>query len=173
MSAARLDVVLGRVPEGVSLSRLAVLAGLHVDHVRQMKRGQRKATDATVARLKLALVRLRARATQGPSAEFCLYRTLLARAAVALGLDPAQVRDANPADKGRTPAARAAAQARWLAFYLMNVGFGLQAVDVARAAGVSKNAVSLALREVELRRETDAAYLALIEALEDELVGEI
>jgi hypothetical protein len=163
--------LLRRIPEGVSIVRVAVLAELNPDHIRQIVKGKRKGSPASVAKIKLALARLRARATDGPSVEFCLYQALLARAAQALSVSIAEVRASDPADKGRTPAARMCAQVRWLAFYLMNVGFGVAGAQVARAAGVSKNAVSLALKEVELRRETDNDFADLLDQLELELMG--
>jgi lambda repressor-like predicted transcriptional regulator len=163
--------LVAKLPAGVSLARLATLAGLHPDHLRQIIRGKRKARPITIAQLKIALLRLRARATSGTNSDFALYRRLLVTAAKTLNLDPPAVLKADPAAKGRTPFARQAAQARWLAFYLMNVSDGVAAFRVAQAAGVSKNAVSLALREVELKRETDPAFDALVSALEAETEG--
>lgn len=162
--------LLQRMPEGMSIARVAVLAEMNPDHIRQIVKGKRKGSPASIAKIKLALARLRARATDGPSVEFCLYQALLARAAQALNVSIAEVR-APRAINGRIPAARLCAQVRWLAFYLMNVGFGVPGAQVARAAGVSKNAVSLALKEVELRREVDADFAQLVDALELELVG--
>jgi transcriptional regulator with XRE-family HTH domain len=166
-----LPELLARRPAKMPLAQLARLAGMHPGHLAEMVAGRRPPTEASLARIRMALMRLRSRATEGPLAEFCLYQALLARAAAALGLEVALVRASGPADKIRTPQARAAAQARWLAFYLMNVGYGVTGAMVARAAGVSKNAVSLALQEVELRRDTDAAFARLLEDLETELVG--
>ena len=172
-AAATVRLLLERVPPDVSLAHVARLADMHPVNLVQLSSGRRKATPLVLSRLRLALARMKARASDGPAAEFCLYQSLLAHAAEALGLPVAEVRASDPAAKVRTPAARAAAQVRWLAFYLMCVGYGLRGVDVARAAGVSKNAVSLALKEIELKRDTDTAFAQMLEGLEQTLMESV
>jgi hypothetical protein len=159
--------ILAKAPPGVSRARIAAMAGFHVRHLRQMESGSRRASTASVARLRLAITRMKAGRVDGPPEEFALYSTLLALASLSLGLDPAMVAAQKPAAKQvMDDDWRAAAGARWLAQYLMNCGFGLKQAAVARACGMTRQAVSLAMQEVELRRETDPEFEALVSRLE-------
>lgn len=172
-ATAKLAEILAKRPAGVSLARLARFAEIHPSELSRLANGKRTASPGTLNRLKIAIQRLKAGATKGSQSDFVNFRMLLTRASLALSLDPVKVRAANSFKMDRSDFARKAAKARWLAFYLMNVAFEVRAVQVAWAAGVSKNAVSLALREIELMRETDPAFDGLVAALETELVGDI
>lgn len=169
---AALQDILQRLPEGLSQAELARLARMHPSHLDHMKHRRRGIPRGHLTRLRLALTRLKMRAVDGPAWHVTLYRLLLVRSAQALRLDPAQVLAADALAKDRSYAARRLSDGRWLAWYLMNTACDFQQADVARAAGVSKQAVSAAVQEIERLREPEGCLFdQLVAGLEAELVG--
>jgi transcriptional regulator with XRE-family HTH domain len=167
-----LDLIFAQVGPSLSLARLAAVAGLHPSHLSKIKLGKRKPTAATVAKLRLALVRIRTRQVAAPNKDVALYRALLALACTELGLDAALVQNSNPALRfNLNQEWRDASYARWLAQYLMNCGLGVSQSDVARACGLTKQAICKNLPEIEDRRERDAAFDVMVSRLEELLVG--
>jgi len=139
---------------GISSADVARLSGLHVSHVAALKAGRRRANAATLAKLRLVAVRLRARQVAGPLSLVLTYRCALALCALALGLDAAVVQASDPAKRMTlNPAWCDMATARRLAQYLMNTTMGFNQADVARACGVTKQAVNQAARAIEDARE--------------------
>lgn len=167
------DIEARRLTLGISvndLERAAALAGRRYNF---LMRGINQPTAATLARLKLALQRLAlARDCGTDHRAAMIYRMAVALAAGALGRDAAAVLKSDPGRRAtQDPAWMAAAEVRRLAFYLMNAGAGMKQTEVARAAGVKKQTVSLAVRELEDMRE-DAKFDAMLDRLTAQIVGE-
>lgn len=166
--------VINGLPEelrAVPLADLARLSGLHVSHIGNIKAGRRMPTAATLAKLRLVAVRLRTRQIEAPLAVVLTYRASLALACRFLNVDAAMAQNSDPARKQTQNVEwRSAATARRLAQYLMNTCMGFRQVDVARAAGVTKQAINQAMREIEDARE-DQGFDQLVRALEDAILG--
>jgi transcriptional regulator with XRE-family HTH domain len=155
----------------VSIAELSRLSGLHPSHIGNIKSGNRRPKPATLARLKLVAVRLRTRQIEAPLAVVLTYRATLALASTVLGVDPAMAQNSDPARKLTGNAEwRSAANARRLAQYLMNTAMGFRQVEVARAAGVTKQAINQAMREIEDEREK-GDFDQLVKTLEDAILG--
>lgn len=158
MAQGPLDILFRDYP----LAALARAAGLHPQHVGNLRAGRVEPQPATVARLRFAAQRIKAQVQDGPYDPAWIYRLLLVAAALALALDPEAVVASRPSAKAvADPRWKDAARARRLAFYMMNTGAGYSQVEVAKAAGVTKAAVSLAVREIEEAREGGAVGSAV------------
>ena len=137
-----------------SLYAVARAAGMHPSHLSDVVVGRCVATRATVARIRLAVARLKSGAADGSLQSALVFKVLLVLACVQLGIDPADVKAQGPARKAsERPEWMQAAKARRLAQYVMNVSLGFAQAEVARASGVTRQAVSLAARNVENLRE--------------------
>jgi hypothetical protein len=164
-----------RVALGVSVSALERAASIGVNHYHALRSGDHQPRPALTARLKLALQRFKLRLSCAEDREFAVavaYRALIAMAARELGEDPASVHAQDPGRRAtHNPAWMRAAEVRRLAVYLLNAGCGFTQTDTARAAGMTKQAVSLACRAIEDRR-SDEAFERLVERLTASIVGE-
>src|SRR5690606_26410244 len=129
---------------GMSISALERAAIIGKGHYHALLRGMHAARPGTVARLKMALQRYRLRSAATSEEEFLqaiAYRMCVALAAHAMGRDAAAVHAADPARRATQDAEwMAAAHVRELAVYLMNCGAGFRQTEVAKAAGVTKQA---------------------------------
>lgn len=112
-------------------------------------------TDArpdTLAKLNHALDRFKLSyaGDKGPLAVHVAYKLALVIAAGQLKADARETFSADPARKATADAEwLAAARVRRLAFWIINQIGGFGVTDVARAAGVTKQAVSSAIKELE------------------------
>ena len=169
---ADLDDILAPLEGRVGLSEVARVAGVSSSHAYALRRGHHVASPATVARLRFAVSRLQRRQDETGMLAACCWRLTLALAAVALGADPS---DAQASDPGQRATAdvrwQQASAARQLACYLLNTALGLRQAEVARLAGVTRQAVSLMVAAIEERRE-DVVFDALVERLDAWLTGE-
>jgi hypothetical protein len=172
MSPALAHIEAARAQLGIDAARLEAAAGLQGYYYRRLLRGDFAPTPATLARLRTGLARCRARQTDD-RAMVLAYRLALALAAHVLGLDPARCQDQDPARRASFSREwMAASEARRLALYLLNAGCGFSQSAVARAAGMTKQAVSLACREIEDRR-SDRAFDELADRLTAAIMGEM
>lgn len=148
-------------------------AGYHVLFVADENGRPREVRPATLARLRMGLARIRTRQHGTDWPMLVCWRVALALAANALHLDPARCQDQDPARRASFSREwMAAAEARRLAMYLLNAGCGFSQSAVARAAGMTKQAVSLACREIEDRR-SDRAFDELADRLTAAITGEM
>lgn len=162
------------------MSRLCVLAGVHYSSVWRVRRGHgRRLYPGTLARLRRALAGKPAQVRTPPPPVMIrtVYRGFMlaiaqeffpglpadAAAIEALAQDPAL--SANPNVKWA-----AAAKARSLAVYCTVIELNLPGAQVARAVGVTRQAVSVMLRRVEDLRD-DPAIEALIGRAGEILIG--
>ena len=164
--------ILRSLPAGVSLSHLARVAGMSHVQLFRLRSGARKGVNPdTAGRLRLAITRIRARQTEGAPVYAALYRSLLVICADHCGVDVAIVHGHDPARRRVMDELwMKCARVHWLARYMMGPGLGVSVSDVARAAGVSKQAVSLSLKEVELMRD-QPGFDAEIETLQQRITG--
>ena len=167
----QLDDILKPIEGRASLNDVARLSGLHINHLYDLRNGRNQATPATMARVRFAVSRIMRRQTEGEIDFTALYRMSLALAALAFNLDPAQVQVSDPsAKKSNAKNWRDASDARRLAQYVLNTGLGLRQADVARAAGVTKQAINQAAAEIENKRE-NPEFDALVMRVETWIIG--
>lgn len=154
-----------------SAAVVAAAAGLSKTHMHDVMSGRRRLTPAVAARLRLAVARISREQRDGGAVAAACYRATLALAALASGVAPELAQVSDPALR-RTADAEwaAAAVARRLAIYCMNTTLGFRQVDVARCAGVTKQAVNSAVREVEIDRDRPETE-AVLQRLEAWLMG--
>ena len=151
-----LDAIIAPVIKEFSLAEIARIAGLAPSYVHDIRSGKYKPRHATLARVHLAVVRIKGRRTAGSVVVHAIYRLALVVSSQAMGLDAGLVQTSDPALKSvASKDWLDAAQARRMAQYLLNTTLGFSQSEVAQASGVSKQAVSLAVREIEERREND------------------
>ena len=159
----------------VSQTKLCAAAGINVTYYSGfLLAAKRSPRPATIARLHAALNAI-ARRRRTPD-EFPLhiaYRLAVVMAAQAVGCDPVAAQDADPARRAtQDPAWMAAASARRLALYLLSAECGIRQAAVARAAGLTRQAVSEACRAVEDLRDEGSALDATIDTLKLWIMGE-
>jgi len=146
----------------VPVCQLERLAALGVNYYRDLLAGRYRGSPAVMRRLERALDEW---AGDGDKNEMVgavvVNRPFLGLVSVliceARGLDAVGL-------SGQKPGRRASGDAVWLqaaqvrheAWALINNAYGVRAAEITRAAGVSRAAVSLALKRVEDRREEEA-----------------
>lgn len=151
-----------RLEAGIPVARLALAAGLDLTTYRGLRRGRWHPRARTLRALDRALRRLASApaGAAGASEDAALWRLSVIVVSADLGLNPAHV-----LDRADTPGIGAGwkktAIARHRALYLLVTAHGLPMVRAASAAGISKQAVSKALRAVEDSRDDDATDRAL------------
>lgn len=136
-----------------SLERAADIAR---GHYHRLLTGHCRPRASTIVRLRLALQRSAAQqdASGGTSPHSIAYRMAIALAAGAMGKDPVTVHGQDPARRAtQSPEWRAAAEVRRIAIYLLNTAIGFPQATVARAAGVTRQAVWDACRAIEQQRD--------------------
>lgn len=151
---SQLDDILNPLLALYSQAEIARAAGINTTYLSDLVAGRRSPGAATIGKLRRATPHLK-QGQNRQSAELSIkYRFALVVTAQALRLDPVMVQASIPsAKRAANMEWRGAAFARWLAWYLLNSSFGLCQADVARAAGVTKQAVSLAMGKIEERRD--------------------
>lgn len=148
------------------MAELARLAGLHPHHLYDIAAGRKALVPATRAKLRMARARIHNRQLDGTLELITAYRATLALSALAFGLDPAEVISQKPWTSANVSERwRKAALARRVAQYLMNTALGFAQAEVGRAAGMTRQAVSIAMREVEDLRD-EAEFSDTLERLE-------
>lgn len=164
--------ILQNLPAGVSLAQVARVAGFSERELYRLRAGQRTTTNPdTLARLKLAITRIRNRREDGPAIYEALYKALLVICAAELQVAISDVHAYDPARRRVNDALwMQCSRVHWLARYLMGPGLGVSVSDVARAAGATKQAVSLSLKEVELMRD-EVDFETRVARLEAQLLG--
>lgn len=162
-----------RKDAGISKGELERAAGLPHSYYGKLLAGRFHPRPDVIARLNLALARCKRERDVSPSLlQTLAYRMAVAVAGHALGIQPSMVHGQDPARRATQSAEwMQAAEVRRVAIYLLNTAAGLGQSKVARAAGMTKQAVSLACREIEERR-TDPAFDQLLDRLTADIQGE-
>ncbi|WP_336800501.1 hypothetical protein [Kaistia sp. MMO-174] len=156
--AARLEMLdRDRRRANISISEIAVAAGVSERGIRYALNGIKGIRPSTLRRLERALAELQRQARDPAPFIAATYRGLLVSLAHAARLDPDLVIGADPRhERG------AIARVRMRAFYLMVTEFNLTMTAVAAIAGVTKQAISKSMREIEDERD-DAAIDAMLD----------
>lgn len=164
-----------RTALGMTRTALERAAGLAGSYYSKLLSGACAARPGTLARLKMALQRFALRQSVESDDDYTLsvaYRLAVAMAAQALAEDPRIVQQELPGRRATQSAAwMRAAEVRRLAVYLMNAGCGFNQAEVARAAGMTRQAVSLACRALEEKRE-DKDFDRMLDELTAAVMGE-
>lgn len=117
-----------------------------------VQEGKQAPRADTLARLDAALNRFRlaTKGDPGPLAVHSTYRTAMVLAATHLKTDARTALKADPAQKATSNAEwMKTAQVRRLAFWICHGLLGFKVTAIAKAAGVSKQAVSIGIQEIE------------------------
>lgn len=152
------DIERERQKMKIPVAKLCGAAGLTVRTYERIKDGTRTPRPDTLARLASGLTVAR---RQGRPAAAWMER----RSQVLFRIILLQLADESQADQALVlefdPQAKATASKEWmeisrlrhLAMYIMNVILGVPNADVAKAAGVSPAAVTVALQKMEIKRD--------------------
>lgn len=154
---------------GVPVTELCARASVGVRTYYDMRDRTYDTRPDTLKRLEMALNRFKiGHAETGPQTEHATFRSLLVLAAFMLRADAKAALAADPARRATVdPEWREASLVRWVALSMMTNQFGFRPIDAARAAGVSKQAVSQAMRNLEDRRDADEAIDKVLRTIEE------
>jgi hypothetical protein len=159
----------GRIRLKISGAELCRLSGVSWRAYADARDGKAEPRKATLARLQRAIASARSGKGQearqlGPAAALKILIALVARE-----------RETDPAAAlSSDPSLRATFSVEWsdhattrrIAIYLANGAMGFRTSDIGRALGLTKQAVSLAVREIEDRRDESADLDALLTQIE-------
>ena len=151
----------------------------------RVRRGAKPLTSRTTMRIKLAIAELkraqreagREKLTDGkqPSASkvAAQYRMAIGFVAVVAGVKPQFILSADPNRRATAdPAWLRAANLRRIGLYIANIYLNVPQADLARAAGMSKAAVSVAMNDVEDDRDRGNVEIeAILSAVEGAFEG--
>ncbi len=123
---------------------------------------------ATLARLNAALRRFQLGFGGEEVAPHAAYRACLVLAAFVMKTDPRAVLSSDPGKRATLdPHWKAAAHVRRVGYYIANQFLGFSQVDLARAAGVTRQNISDAMRAFYDQRDTDPELNAVLGKLEE------
>jgi transcriptional regulator with XRE-family HTH domain len=156
------DVERLRVARGLSHARMCALAGVELNNYFKLRRGRHRPSAATLRKLAAALAD--PVPARPPRVIAAFHRVCFALAADALGLDRAAVLATDFTVTRRTDAWIAAARARMVAVYVTAVELEVDNTELARALGLTRQAIKKARDKVEDLRD-DAGVDAAIETV--------
>lgn len=162
-----------RLELGIPVSELERAAGTAQRYYSKLVNNLYTPRPGLIARFRLALMRLKTAREADSSLELMVcYRMAVALAANALGRDALAVHRQSPGRRAtQDPDWMAAAEVRRLAVYLMNAGAGFRQTETGLAAGMTKQAVSLACRDIEDMRD-DHDFDRMIDRLTAQIAGD-
>lgn len=156
----------------LTVTSLCATAGVAESHYYRLMARQHSPRASTISRLSMALHRYRIGfgAEAGELAPHAALKVTMVLAAFCLKADARAALDADPARRATSNAEwMEAARVRRVAIYIANQFLGFTQSDLARAAGVTKQAVYTGITEMEDERDNDAALKALLDQLEEVL----
>ena len=154
----------------IPIDRLCAAAEVAPRHYYRLVARRVSPRGSTISRLNMALQRHKIGfgAEAHELAPHAALKATMVLAAFCLKADARAALDADPAQRATSnPEWMAAARVRRVAIYVANQFFGFAQADLARAAGVTRQAVSNAIKELEDERDHDAALKALLDQLEE------
>ncbi len=152
MDIAELDTMIREA--GQPRSAIERAAGLSAGYLWCVLSGRRALTDTMAARVKLAVRRLQRGDTNTDASAAAAYCLAVAYVARQFAVCPADVLASDPSRRATADAAwRTASKARRWALYIANIYMGIPGAQLARAAGMTKAAVSIALNAIEDERD--------------------
>lgn len=152
LDVTHLDALIDR--SGLADSAIERMAGLSNSYLYRMRQGSFPVTRRTLTRVRLAISRLRRGETNPnevmPSGS---YRLAIAYVAMMLAMKPEDILAADPARRATADAVwMKAANGRRLALYIANQYLNVPQAELARAARLTKSAVSQAMNAIEDER---------------------
>jgi hypothetical protein len=156
----------------VPIARLCAQAEVSVQCYFDGRAGKKAMTPRTKGKLATALKRFQLGFGSEASAlaPSGAYRVSIILAAFYLKVDPRKVSEFDPGRRATMdPAWKDAANARRVAFWITTQMLGFRGADVGRAAGVTRAAVSAAVKELEIQRDHDAQLDQVLNQLEEVL----
>lgn len=152
----------------IPVAKLCHTAGIASRTYERIRGHARCPRGDTIAKLTAALSQLKRGEKARATASRTLFRLVLGQLALNAGMDVAEVLAHDPQQKATAdPRWMEIAKLRDLACYMLNAVLGLPNAEVARAAGVTPPAITMALRKVEDKREQHPeleAVFAMFEA---------
>ncbi|MBS9720057.1 hypothetical protein JYU29_05065 [Tianweitania sp. BSSL-BM11] len=142
----------------IPVSDLTQAAGLSERSYRRFRQGQITPRPSTIARLNNALRQFKASVGKetGDLGPVSTFKMSVVVAAFYLDGNPHGALNIDPRRKGiAADAGLEGSRIRRVAYWIMNQMFGFSQTDTARAADVTKQAVCIALGELEMQRDTD------------------
>lgn len=164
------DIEAKRKTMRLTRKALCQAAGVSERHYGSWLSGARQPRASTIARLNAALHRFKVGvgAEAGELAPASAYKVTLVLVAFAMNADARAALDAQPGKRATfDPVWKQAAHCRQIAYSICNGSLGFRTSDVARAAGVTKSAVSMAIRDLSMARDNDPALDSVMNRLED------
>lgn len=156
----------------IPLTSLCAHAGVSKRTYEMARSTGREPLPSTLAKLNMALNRFRLAfgAEASTLAPHAAFKMCLIYAAFMTKADAKKVLASDPARKATMdPEWMKAAETRQLAFWIATQMLGFRGADVGRAAGVTKAAVSAAVREVEDARDSDKQLDRMLREIEEVL----
>lgn len=159
----------GRIRAKLTGAELCRLSGVSWRAYADARDGKACPRKATIARLQRGLAGARSgkgmeAQALGPAAALKSLMVLVARER---GADPAAALASDPSLRATFNAEWSGhAMTRRIAIYLANGAMGFRTSDIGRALGLTKQAISLAVREIEDCRDREMEIGALIDRLE-------
>lgn len=161
----------------ISRTELERAAGLSANYLSAVAASRYVPRESTLARLNTALSNIAKKRGGGDMPDFPLtvaYRLALIVAAHTLGHDASAAQAADPSRRAtQCPDWMKAAEVRRLALYLLTSECGFSQSEVARAAGLTKQAVSEICRDMEAIRDEGSAFEAMVDTLRNWIMGEV
>ncbi len=154
----------------IPTSRLCAAANVGKETYREALLGRTAPSPATLAKLNTALHRFRIGFAGEASkiAPHAAFRACVLVAALYTGADAKRALNSDPSRRATAdPLWLAESKVRRLAFSIANQWLGFSISDVARSAGVTKAAVSSAIKELEDLRDTDAQLDRVLNQIEE------
>lgn len=155
---------------GLTIEQVCDVAKVARSHYFDLKSGKHAPRASTVMRLQQALLRFKVGFGDEAAAlaPVTAFKAVLVLIAFMTKTDAKTAINSNPQRRAVQDKAWAdAAHCRQVACHVCNGLFGLRTADIARAAGLTKGAVSLAVSTIETRRDSDAKLDALLDQLEE------
>ncbi len=142
----------------IPLTRLCAQAGVGRQTYHDAQRGRSRPTGTTLGRLQTALKRFHMGfgGEAGDIAPHAAFKACMVVAAAYMDADPKAALEADPGRRATAnPEWQRAAEVRRVGYFIANQFLGFKISDLARAAGVTKQAVSSAVRELEWERDRE------------------
>lgn len=164
-------IISGCADQGISIAQICEVAGVRDRQWRRWQKGQAVPRPSSLRRMERAIKRLsveRSRAERGEEVVTPVaYRLILTMLARQSGLKVEMVMADNPHDQDKqSPDKAAASLCRQRALYLIVTELNVPLVVAASYAGISKQAVSKSLRQIEESRDDQK-----VDRLLDDMAG--
>lgn len=151
----------------IPVAQLCRQAGMPSRTYERIRTGTRSPRGDTLARLAAALAACKRGEKEGGMEGRALFRLVLAQLAREVGIDVSAALEHKPQQKATaSPEWMEISRLRDVACYILNTVLGMSNAEVARAAGVTPPAITVAIRKVEDKREAHPELEAVFSMFE-------